>query len=130
LSQGVEVGGSGFRLVDGEKKGTARRKQGETSEEEGFEFALDAEGSSATAVGKRGGIEDNRIESFASPSQAGEDATDIFRPEAVSGSTELVELVIFFATGERAGGGVDIQGFGTDGPGEDAEGTGVCKEVE
>jgi hypothetical protein len=63
---------------------------------------LDAEGSSATAVGKRGGIEDDRIESFASPSQAGKDATDIFRPEAVSGSAKLVELVIFFATGERA----------------------------
>jgi hypothetical protein len=130
LSQGVEVGGSGFRLIDGEKKGTARGKQGETSEKEGFKFALDAKGSSATAVGKRGGIQDNRVESFASPSQAGEDATDIFRPEAVSGSTEMVELVIFFATGERAGGGVDIQGFGTDGPGEDAEGTSVCKEVE
>jgi hypothetical protein len=26
LSQGVEVGGSGFRLIDGEKKGTARGK--------------------------------------------------------------------------------------------------------
>jgi len=61
---------------------------------------LDAKGSSATAVGKRGGIQDNRIESFASPSQAGEDATDIFRPETVSGSAQLVELVIFFAAGE------------------------------
>jgi hypothetical protein len=48
----------------------------------------------------------------------------------VSGSTELVELIIFFAAGKRAGGGVDIQGFSTDGPGKDAEGTGVCKEVE
>jgi hypothetical protein len=91
---------------------------------------LDAKSSSSTAVCKCGGIEDNCIEGLASASQPGKHATDIFRPKAVSRSSELVELVIFFATGERAGGGVDIQSFGADGPSKDAEGTGVCKEVE
>ena len=130
LGEGVEIGGGGLRLMDGEKKRTARGKQGQTGEQKGFEFALDAEGSPATAVGKRGWIENDRIKGFTPASQAGQDATDILRPEAVGGSAQLVQLVIFFSAGEGPGRGVDIQGLGPERAGANPEGTRVCEKVE
>jgi hypothetical protein len=45
-------------------------------------------------------------------------------------SAEVVELVVCFSASEGAGGGVDIQSFGSDGSGEDTESAGVSKEVQ
>jgi hypothetical protein len=39
-------------------------------------------------------------------------------------------LVVRFSTSEGAGGGVDIQSFGSDGSSEDTESTGVSEEVQ
>jgi len=48
----------------------------------------------------------------------------------VGRSAEVVELVVSFSAGERAGGGIDIQSFGSHGSGEDTESAGVRKEVQ
>jgi hypothetical protein len=48
----------------------------------------------------------------------------------VGRSAEVVELVVCFSASEGAGGGVDIQSFGSDGSGEDTESAGVSKEVQ
>ena len=42
----------------------------------------------------------------------------------------MVELVVCFSASEGAGGGIDIQSFGSDGSGEDTESAGVSKEVQ
>jgi hypothetical protein len=48
----------------------------------------------------------------------------------VGRSTEVVELVVCFSASEGAGGGIDIQSFGSHGSGEDTESAGVSKEVQ
>jgi hypothetical protein len=48
----------------------------------------------------------------------------------VGRSAELIELVVCFSASEGAGGGVDIQSFGSHGSGEDTESAGVSKEVQ
>ena len=39
-------------------------------------------------------------------------------------------MVVCFSASEGAGGGVDIQSFGSDGSGEDTKSTGVSEEVQ
>jgi hypothetical protein len=48
----------------------------------------------------------------------------------VAGATELIPFVIFFSTLQRAGGGIDIQGFGSVGGRDRAKGAGMGEEVE
>jgi hypothetical protein len=48
----------------------------------------------------------------------------------VGRTAEVVELVVCFSPGEGAGGGVDIQSFGSHGSGEDTKSTGVSEEVQ
>jgi hypothetical protein len=48
----------------------------------------------------------------------------------VAGAAELIPFVIFFSTLQRAGGGIDIQGFGSVGGGDRAKGAGMGEEVE
>ena len=46
------------------------------------------------------------------------------------GPAKIVPSIIFFAADETAGGGVDVEGFGTDGCGNEAEGAGVGEKIE
>jgi hypothetical protein len=48
----------------------------------------------------------------------------------VAGTAELIPFVIFFSTLQRAGGGIDIQGFGSVGGRDRAKGAGMGEEVE
>jgi hypothetical protein len=48
----------------------------------------------------------------------------------VAGSAELIPFVIFFSTLQRAGGGIDIQGFSSLGGGDCAKGAGMSEQVE
>ena len=46
------------------------------------------------------------------------------------GPAKIVPRIIFFAADETAGGGVDVEGFGTDRGGNEAEGAGVGEKIE
>jgi hypothetical protein len=94
--------------------GSEKRKAGK---KEGFELSMDAEGATPSPMGEGGGIENDGIESFAPACQAGEDFADILRPKPVRRSTELISLVVIFTAGQGAGGGVDVEGFRTNGGG-------------
>jgi len=48
----------------------------------------------------------------------------------VLGPAKIVPSIIFFTAGETAGGGVDVEGFGTDRGGNEAEGAGVGEKIE
>ena len=94
--------------------GGEQRKAGK---KEGFELSMDAEGAATSPMGEGGGIENDGIESFAPACQAGEDFADILRPKPVGESAELISLVVTFAAGQGASGGVDVEGFRTKGGG-------------
>jgi hypothetical protein len=65
-------------------------------------------------MGKGGWIENNRIEGFATACQTGEDFAYILRPKPVRRSTKLISLVVTFAAGKGASGGVDVESFCSD----------------
>ena len=117
-------------VVDGEEKRTLWGEKLLAGEEERFEFPIDAEGTAAISVGEGGGIEDDRVEFFLAAEKAGQDAANVFGPEAVFGATEVVKEVIFFAADETARGGIDVEGFGSDGSSDESEGAGVGKKIE
>ena len=121
---------SGVGVVDGEEEGALRGEKFAAGEEERFEFSINSEGAAAISVGEGGRIEDDGIELFLAAEQARKNATNVFCPEAVLGPAKIVPSIIFFATDETAGGGVDVKGFGTDGGGNEAEGAGVGEKIE
>jgi hypothetical protein len=116
-NEGKEIGGGGFRLIDRQEKGSLGGEQRKAGKKEGFELSMDAEGAATSPMGEGGGIENDGIESFAPACQAGEDFADILRPKPVRRSTELISLVVTFAAGKGASGGVDVEGFRTNGGG-------------
>ena len=121
---------SGVGVIDGEEEGTLRGEELAAGEKERFEFSINAEGATAIPVSEGGRIEDDGVELFVAANKAREDAANVFCPEAVLGSAKIVPSIIFFAADETAGGGVDVQGFGTDGGGNEAEGAGVGEKIE
>ena len=117
-------------MVDGEEKRTLWGEKLLAGEEERFEFPIDAKGTAAISVGEGGGIEDDRVEFFLAAEKTGQDAAHVFGPVAVFGATEVVQEVIFFAADEAARGGIDVEGFGSDGSGDESEGAGVGEKIE
>ena len=91
--------------------GGEQRKAGK---KEGFEFSMDAEGAATSPMGEGGGIENDGIEGFTPACQTGKDFADILRPKPVGGSAELISLVVTFAAGKGASGGVDVESFCSD----------------
>ena len=117
-------------VVDGEKKRTLWGEKLLAGEEKRFEFSIDAEGTTTISVGEGGWIKDDRVEFFLAALKAGQDAANVFGPEAVFGAREVVQEVIFFAADETARGGIDVDGFGSDGSGDESEGAGVGEKIE
>jgi len=126
----LQRGKGGVGFIDRKKQGGAGGEQGETGKKQWFEFPLNAEGSTASAVRESGRIQDHGVELFATPGQPGKDSADILRPKSVAWAAELISFVIFFSPLEGAGGGIDIQGFGSVGGGDCAKGAGMGEEVE
>jgi hypothetical protein len=91
---------------------------------------LNAEGSTAAAVGEGGRVQDHGVEFFATAGQPGKDSADILCPKPVAGAAKLIPFVIFFSTLQRAGGGIDIQGFSSVGGGDRAKSAGMGEEVK
>ena len=127
---GSQGKGSGMGVVDGEEERAVRGEELVAGEEKRFELSIDAEGAAAISVGEGGRIEDDGIELFLPAEQARKDAANVFCPEAVLGPTKIVPSIIFFAADETAGGGVDVEGFATDGGGNEAEGASVGEKIE
>ena len=116
-NEGKEIGGGGFRLIDRQEKGSLGGEQRKAGKKEGFELSMDAEGAATSPMREGGWIENDGIEGFATACQAGEDFAYILRPKPVGGSAELISLVVIFTAGKGAGGGVDVEGFRTNGGG-------------
>jgi len=116
-NEGKEIGGGGFRLIDRQEKGPLGGEQRKACKKEGFELSMYAEGAAPSPMGEGGGIENDGIEGFAPACQAGEDFAYILRPKTVGGSAQLISLVVTFAAGKGASGGVDVEGFRTNGSG-------------
>jgi hypothetical protein len=116
-NEGKEIGGGGFRLIDRQEKGSLGGEQRKAGKKEGFELSMDAEGAATSPMREGGWIENDGIEGFATACQAGEDFAYILHPKPVGGSAELISLVVIFTAGKGAGGGVDVEGFRTNGGG-------------
>jgi hypothetical protein len=127
---GSQGKGSGVGVVDGEEEGALRGEELATGEEERFEFSINAEGVTAISVGEGGRIENDGIKLFLAAYKARKDAANVFCPKAVLGPAKIVPRIIFFAADETAGRGVYVEGFATDGGGNEAEGASVGEKIE